>query len=574
MRAYLLTLLCILAALPLLADHTINEALPDGGRAQWNFSSESARPDRVIVFALPNGNTIEQTFGAERTEGVHWRYDIQHIGAQTRRLREVDPTRETALVLIEAKGLSWPSWRKGQANPGAAAHAILTQLRARVPDATALTLVAHSGGGSFLHAVIEGPGGVPPLVERIAFLDANYSFDGATHAERLLSWLGADAARRLVILAYDDREVELDGKKIVGPTGGTWRATDRLIAAVGDRVWWTPIELPPFQATTGMHGQIVIARHPNPDRKILHTTMVGEMNGFLWATTLGTPVATTWGTLAPPRAYTKWITAMKVPEKSGGRKPPKPAPVAAIPPRPEGALGGEAFIESIANLDRTAREEAVAKELLSGNVPAFLRTLTTVPVSGKDIQGIERTGEIRVMPDYLAIGSNEDFVRMPMTPQTAQRIADAWGMTLPTRRIVDAVDAVANIRVEPRPMTENREAAATFLEHNNIIEKQRAANPLGVLTTGMKKDVVLSNRLKEKPNRVAIYGWRKPDGTVIQSLTIVHVDWYVDYSHGVRLVAGTMIADGKELSVADVLADPHLCVLVSDEGEIVPARYE
>ena len=386
--------------------------------------------------------------------------------------------------------------------------------------------------------------------------------------------LGANAARRLVVLVYDDRDVELDGRKIVGPTGGTWRAADRLIAATADRVWWTQMELPPFEAMSGMRGQIVIARHPNPNHKILHTTMVGEMNGFLWATTLGTPVATAWGGLAPPRAYVKWITPNAAPAKSGGRKPAKPAPLEAIPPRPADAIGGKAFIQSVAKMDRKAREEAIRKELLSGNVPTFLRTLTTISLSGRDVQGIERTGELRVMPDYLAIGSDEDFVRMPMTPQTARRAADAWGMSLPTRRIVDAVDAVAVTRVEPRPMTENREAPTTFLEHNALIETQRAGNPLGILTTGMKKDIVLSNRLKEKPHRVAIYGWRKPDGTVIQSLTIAHVDWYVDYSHGVRLVAGTMIADGREMSLKDVLADPHLCVLVSDEGEIVPAGYE
>ena len=52
-------------------------------------------------------------------------------------------------------------------------------------------------------------------------------------------------------------------------------------------------------------------------------------------------------------------------------------------------------------------------------------------------------GTIEVMPDYLAVGSDDDFVRMPMRPQTAQQIADAFGCVLPTRKIVDAMDAAA-----------------------------------------------------------------------------------------------------------------------------------
>ena len=46
------------------------------------------------------------------------------------------------------------------------------------------------------------------------------------------------------------------------------------------------------------------------------------------------------------------------------------------------------------------------------------------------------------------------------------------------------------------------------------------------------------------------------------------MDWYVDYSHGIRLVKQQMIVDGVPMSVADVLADPNLCVLLSDEGVV------
>ncbi len=51
---------------------------------------------------------------------------------------------------------------------------------------------------------------------------------------------------------------------------------------------------------------------------------------------------------------------------------------------------------------------------------------------------------------------------------------------------------------------------------------------------------------------MAIYGWHKPDGTPIQPLTTVHVDWYVDYSHGVRLAKRTVKVDGQSADLWDV----------------------
>jgi len=44
---------------------------------------------------------------------------------------------------------------------------------------------------------------------------------------------------------------------------------------------------------------------------------------------------------------------------------------------------------------------------------------------------------------------------------------------------------------------------------------------------------------------VAIYGWHKLDGKPIQPLYTGHVDWYVDYSHGIRLVSRTIYIDNK-----------------------------
>jgi hypothetical protein len=210
----------------------------------------------------------------------------------------------------------------------------------------------------------------------------------------------------------------------------------------------------------------------------------------------------------------------------------------------------------------------VLKEILSGNFPEFLRRFKPVPIASDNVHGT-----IEVSPDYLAVGSDDDFVRIPMTPQTAQRIADKFGCILPTRKMVDAIDASAEVRLAPQPLTEDRETVAAFMLSHEKIEQQRPGKPLGALTIGIKKDVVLTPKIRQRPDRVAIYGWRQLDGKPIQPLTTVHVNWYVDYSHGVRLVRDAMQVDGGPAKASEVLRDSQRCDLLSDEGPIDPPRY-
>ena len=246
---------------------------------------------------------------------------------------------------------------------------------------------------------------------------------------------------------------------------------------------------------------------------------------------------------------------------------------AGIPKRPANAVGGAESFKRIDKLSRDEREEAISAEMLRGNIPDFLRMFQKVTVKAKDKAGKEHTATFEVMPDYLAIGSDTDFVRVPMTPMTAARVADAFGCALPTRKIVDDIDKAATVKLEPIPLTEDRESAATFLKHHALIEEQRRDRKPGELVAGIKKDIVVTNRLDEKPNRVAIFGWHKLDGQPIQPLTIVHVNWYVDYSHGVRLMKRTVTVDGRPRDVRHVLYAADLCSLLSDEGPITRPAY-
>jgi hypothetical protein len=184
----------------------------------------------------------------------------------------------------------------------------------------------------------------------------------------------------------------------------------------------------------------------------------------------------------------------------------------------------------------------------------------------KDVQTAVRHPARR--RDYLAIGSDDDFFRVPITPQTAAVIAAATSCSLITTKISDDVFTASEFKLDPKPLTKDRDAVTTFWQHHRIIEEQMLGKPRGSLVAGIKKDVVLTNRLREKPHKVAIYGWHHPDSRPIQSLYVGHVDWYVDYSHGVRLISGQMQIDGQTHQVADTLNDPQLHRLLSDEGPL------
>jgi hypothetical protein len=115
---------------------------------------------------------------------------------------------------------------------------------------------------------------------------------------------------------------------------------------------------------------------------------------------------------------------------------------------------------------------------------------------------------------------------------------------------------------------------AYYGRHQAAVAQQRARAglPEGALLAGHKKDVVLSERLARRPDRVAIYGWHRPSGEPIQPLSIVHGADYADYSHGVRLVADQVRIDGQWRALDDVLRDPSVAGLLSAEGAMSVTR--
>ena len=164
------------------------------------------KPTRLIVYAVPNGNTIEQTIGCRLEEGIDWHFDIQHVAGQIRKLREVSPNENVVLICVEpGSGLrARPTSEAGKhTNSRPRLQKIIEAIRQWVPgENVRLSLTGHSGGGSFLFGFLDGQDAIPDFVERIAFLDANYSYsDEDKHGDKLLAWLKRDSTHRLVVIA-------------------------------------------------------------------------------------------------------------------------------------------------------------------------------------------------------------------------------------------------------------------------------------------------------------------------------------------------------------------------------------
>lgn len=297
----------------------------------------------------------------------------------------------------------------------------------------------------------------------------------------------------------------------------------------------------------------------NYEKEIYHTKQV-EINGFIHSMLSGTKYELKDYTYFKDRPYTDFITDSIM----------APIRILNIPPRPPGSESGSQFMKRISSLLPDARENEIFRAIASGNIPEFLRNTVTISDKFADSEGNLHTVTYETMPDYLSVGNDTDFCRIPMNPYTAQQLADMFGASFITAKISDHIYKMAPIKVAPfnyTPVGNINESVIRFEEHNQQIEKQREElnGVNGQLIAGIKKDIIISSQLINKPGKVIIYGWHKPGGKPIQPVYSGHIYWYVDYSHGVRFINNQVLIDGNTALLTDVLHDPVLFRLFSDE---------
>ncbi|MDR3628071.1 MAG: hypothetical protein P4L45_14605 [Ignavibacteriaceae bacterium] len=250
---------------------------------------DDAKRTSIIFYALPNSNSIEQTIGRQKKEGLDWHFDIQHIGAQTRFLREQIKDRNIVVVYVGTKEESWPWWKSKHANGDSVIKSLVDTVKGIFAAfKTEIILDGHSGGGSFVLGYINSVKKIPDYVKRISFLDSEYDYSTELmHGSKIINWLKSGYDHFLCAIAYDDRGIKINGQDIGTLNGGTFYRTGLMVDDLSKAFNMSKTEDSLFTKYYGLNGRIKIFLKSNPGHQMWHTLLV-EKNGFIETILSGT----------------------------------------------------------------------------------------------------------------------------------------------------------------------------------------------------------------------------------------------------------------------------------------------
>jgi len=262
----------------------------------------------VIFFALPNGNIIEWTKGKKLNAGDDWHFDIQHIAAQTRFVRNLDKKNNYIVVYLMANQKSWPTWKRTTENSRPKIKNLVDSLSGLFKEYhPKIILNGHSGGGSFIFGYLDAVEDIPDNIERIVFLDSDYGYDDSLHTRKLADWL-QNKNNHLFVLAYNDSIVIYNGKPLVSPTGGTWYRSRLMQRKLAETFPFKTVADTALIDHQALNGRIRIILKENPNGLIYHTVQV-EKNGFIFSLLSNTKFdKRKYFTYFGDRAYGKYIT--------------------------------------------------------------------------------------------------------------------------------------------------------------------------------------------------------------------------------------------------------------------------
>ncbi|MEA5006740.1 MAG: hypothetical protein VB022_10050 [Rikenellaceae bacterium] len=261
---------------------------------------DPAKPTIVVFYALPNGNTIEQTKGKKPDmvsgEKDNWRYDIQHIAAQTRFVRHKDQTSTYIVVYLESTLKAWTTHALKYGESPRMYRRLIDTVRSIIVDKSCgkagmerqrIVLSSHSGGGRFIFNFIEGGETIPDYISRIVFLDSVYGYEEGLHSEKIRKWLVLSEENALVAYSYIDSTVVLNGRHIVSPTGGTGYRSKKMAYDLISRGIKMKYASDSTFCSYTLKDRVQILIKENPLGKIYHTILV-EKNGFVASLLFGT----------------------------------------------------------------------------------------------------------------------------------------------------------------------------------------------------------------------------------------------------------------------------------------------
>jgi hypothetical protein len=241
----------------------------------------------IIFFALPNGNSTEQTMGKKMQPGDDWHFDIQHIRAQTRFIRKQLPAKNVVVIYLENNYKSWPTWKQKHPDFKKEIPNMVDSLAGLIPAKhKVIYLNGHSGGGSFIFGYLAGVGEIPSYVKRISFLDSDYGYD-SSYYPAFKQWLQNVKGSALNVFAYNDSIAIYNGKPLVSATGGTWYRSHLFLSHLQNDFSFSKTMTDSLTIFKSGDERIQFYFKINLNRGIYHTQQV-ELNGFIHSVLCGT----------------------------------------------------------------------------------------------------------------------------------------------------------------------------------------------------------------------------------------------------------------------------------------------
>lgn len=260
----------------------------------------------ITFFALPNGNSTEQTMGKKMKAGDDWHFDIQHIRAQTAFIRERLPRINFVVIYLENNYKSWPAWKQKHPDFRQLIPSLVDSLAGTFPGKNKdIYLNGHSGGGSFIFGYLAGVESIPSSVKRISFLDSDYGYDSSYYS-KIKKWLQEVKEASLNVFAYNDSIVIYNGKPLVTPTGGTWYRSHLLLQHLQQDLIFSKTITDSLIIYRSRKNNVQFFFKINTDGGIYHTQQV-ELNGFIHSVLCGTKMDSFRYRYYSRRAYSEWI---------------------------------------------------------------------------------------------------------------------------------------------------------------------------------------------------------------------------------------------------------------------------
>jgi hypothetical protein len=267
-----------------------------------------------------------------------------------------------------------------------------------------------------------------------------------------------------------------------------------------------------------------------------------------------------------------WIaTWPQTPHAAAPSAAPSTAP--AEPPAPATGTPGSEWLKEYAKVDagdEGARHRVVLEQIARRNMPDTWDDWVTVTVTGKKGTIVE----FDVSPHGLRIGTNEDWVEVPMDGPHFAAAAEILELSLATAWMVrqihfraktqgglvhyfaaaEIAQSMGYVQWQPNaPDGQTMKSPEFFAERSRLIREWLATHQIedNVLISGYFKTIVPPIDGLTRRQGLEMLGGYSDEGEQVQPLSGgFHTKTFFDYSHNVRLAKNVVRVNGQTLTLA------------------------